>query len=453
MKRRDNARRLKAGFLYAAFIHIAALFLISGSVHAAQAPVAAITLDEAYRMAMAANENVKIAGEGVAQAEANLDKSLSKILPNVTAEGTYTRYSEQQKSASGFTIQPDDSTRADFKITQPLYSGGREWTARRQAKLNVERSREGFDSTRERIIRSTARAYFGVLKAQKDVEIKEAALKRADERNKVAAARFRVGEVTKAAVLRAEAESAGAAAELTKARSNLTDAGNFLKRVIGADGDISVTEPPGQAPLDSDARELVKRAYASRRDYRQSQLDEKIAVEGVTLARGSFMPSLRAEGLYSWRDQHPQTTFFQRDTLSASVVLTYPIFEGGLRKAELSEANSRLRESELRRIGLKRDIEIQVTESFNNIEAIRAALESYKKQLSFSEENYNMVFQQFKFGLATTVDVIDADTALISAQRSYVNSTYDLQLAILELKYNVGVLMDEAKGYPEGKPR
>lgn len=402
-----------------------------------------VTLDEAYRVALANNESVKIASEGVRQAESTLDKTTSRILPNLTAEGSYTKYSEQKTTSSGFVIQPDDASRVDVKLTQPLYTGGREWATRKQAKFNIQRSKEGLDLAKEDIIRSTARAYFGALKAEKDVEIKAAALKRAEERLKVADARFKVGEVTKSAVLRAEAEAAGAEAELIKSKSALKDAGNLLKTVLGVQEDIKTAEPLVEAVKVPEAGELVRLALEARSDYRQRALEEKAALEGIEYAKGNFKPQIRIEGLYSWREQNPQTTFFQEDSKSASVVLTYPLFEGGLRMAELKEARSKLRESEFKRLSLKRDIEYEVRNSYNNMVAIEALINSYRKQLAFAEEDYSMVFEQFKYGLATTVDVIDSDATLISAQRSLMNATYDYQLAAIEVRYAAGILFEE----------
>ena len=404
-----------------------------------------ITLEEAYRMAVATHEAVRIAREDLFQAEKNVDKALSVILPTITAEGDYTRYSEE-KRAGGFLIQPEDSTRFELKINQPLYSGGKEWSARRQAKMTVEEKKIGLEVSREKIILDTAKAYFGVLKAEKEVEIKEAALKRAKEIRDVASSRFRVGEVTKSVVLRAEAEVAGAEAELTKATRRLIDEKNVLKRLIGVQDDINLVEPPLKSPLDADVEGLVSRSLEVRRDYRQSIIFQEIASEGIRYAKGNFLPSLRVEGVYSWRDQDPQTTFFQEETVYGTLTITFPLFEGGLRRAELAEARSRLRETELRRLNLKRDIEVEVKEAFNNMETVNAVIESYKKQVSFAEENYNMVFKQFKYGLATNVDVIDADTTLISAQRELMNATYDLQIAMLELKKKVGILLDEVEG-------
>ena len=209
----------------------------------ADGPKRVVTLAEAYRLAIENHEYVRMAEEGVSQADANYDKALSQLLPKLNAEGSYTVYSKEVKSGT-FTIQPDDSSRIDVKLTQPLYSGGREWAARRQAALTLEKMRLGGKGAQEAVMRAVARAYFGALKAVKDVEIKKAALKRAYERRKVAEARLKAGELTKSAVLRAEAVVAGAEADLIKADGEHVNARNLLKRLVGISEDFDLVEPP-----------------------------------------------------------------------------------------------------------------------------------------------------------------------------------------------------------------
>ena len=131
-------------------------------------------------------------------------------------------------------------------------------------------------------------------------------------------------------------------------------------------------------------------------------------------AWGSFLPSLTLVGLYINREQEPSTTFLLNDSVAGSLVLSYPLFEGGLRRAELREAKSMRRGSELRRMSLRKDIELEVRAALHAVESLNAVTESFARQVAFSEENYEMVFKQFKYGLATNVDVIDADTTLVS---------------------------------------
>lgn len=407
----------------------------------ARAQDRAITIDEAYRLAIANHERVAIAGEDIRQAEADLRKAISRILPNLTAEGSYTRYSAE-KGTGTFITQPESSRNAELRLTQPLYSGGREWATQRQAKLQIKSSREGLEGTKEDVLRDASRAYYGALKAMKTVEIQRAALKRADERLDVAEARLKVGEVTRSAVLRAEAERAGAEADLIRANNSLENTIELLQRITGVQEKITVVEPAAQPPVALAAEALVDEALKERTDYSQRTLEERAADEGIKIARAGFKPSLRLEGLYSWRDQDPVTSFFQENSASATLRLTYPIFEGFLRRAELFEARSSLRQAELRRLGLKRDIEVQVREALNNVKAIEALTESFRRQLAFAEEDYRMVFEQFKFGVATTLDVIEAENTLVSAQSSLANAVYDLELAKIDLKYVTGALIE-----------
>lgn len=435
----------RAAVVLITFILLPALFAPRPAAAAAAGAAGAarmVSLPEAYSLALASHEDVLVAGELVVQARSNLGRATSGMLPTVVAEGTYTKYTQQIR-ASGFLIQPDDATRVDLKVTQPLYAGGRKWYGRRRAMIGLEGSRVDHAAVKERVLLATAEAYYSVLKAERNVEIQEAAERRAGERLKVAAARLEAGEVTKADLLRAEAEAAGAEAALITARSALIDATDILKRFIGVAGEVSLVEPPAGEDVSAGVEDLLGTAYERRRDYRRRRLDEREAAEGVAVARGSFFPTLDFVGTYTHRDQHPTTSFLLEDSSSGSVVFTYPLFEGGLRRSEFSEARSKLREAELRRLALKRDIEVEVRDAYNELTALRAVLRSLARQVAFAREDYKMVFEQFKFGVATTVDVIDSDANLIEAESSLASARYDIETAKLRLRTATGVLFDE----------
>lgn len=420
-----------------------AAFLALGFAHECRAEDRVVTLAEAYELALLTHEDVLVAEEGVQQARSNLGVATSGLLPTVTAEGTYTRYTEE-KQAGGFLVQPESESAVQVTLTQPLFAGWRKWNERKRAVVEAESSRVSLDNVREEIVLGTSDAYYGVLKARKDVEINEAALKRARERLRVAKARFRVGEVTKADVLRAEAEAAGAEADLTRSRGALTDAFNVLKRFIGADGEIDVAEPGLDTEVAGDLDSLLATAYSRRYDYRSTVLDEEAAAEGVDVARGYYLPTLDLVGSYTYRERDPSTSFFVKEVTSGSLVLTYPLFEGLLRRNQVAEARSLEREAELRRLALRKDIEVEVRSAHNNVTTLEAVLESLEKQVAFAEEDYKMVFEQFKVGVATTVDVIDSDANLVEAQSSLASARYDLELARLTLKRTVGLLLEEA---------
>lgn len=401
-----------------------------------------ITLTDASRLAIANYESVKLSEEDMRQAEDAIDKAISQMLPTVTVNGNYTKYSESTTSGN-FNIQPDSNSSFDVTLAQSLYSGGKEWSLWRQARKNTESSKHGLGAAKEEVALNVSNLYYNVLKAEKTVEIKEAALKRAGEQRRVAASRFQVGDVTKAVVLRAEADVAGAEADLANAKKDLRVARDKLARFLGIAEDFKVTDPHVQPIPDSGLDKLLSLSLEKRQDYIQSKISEDIADEAIDYAVGNFLPSLKLQGVYSWKDQSPKTTFFNAESIYGGITLTYPIFEGGLRKAELNEAKSKRRQAEFKRVRLRKDIEVDVREAFHNFEAYNSIIESFKRQVSFAEENYNMVFKQFTYGLATNVDVIDANTTLVSSQSNLANAEYDYQVAILQLKKRVGILLEE----------
>ncbi len=401
-------------------------------------------LFDAYRLALENHEVVMLARQTLESTKVDVEKAFASVLPRVTLDGNYTRYSEK-KYVGPFLLQPEDAVRFEARIEQSLYSGGREWSLIRQARKRVLGSREDLEATKELVAMETARAYYAALKGRRNVEIKEASLKRAKEQLRVAEARLRAGTATKTLVLRAEAEVSGIMAELAKARNELNNAKDLLRRLTGFKGPFDLYDPPAQKDAEMKLDELIEKALGNRRDYLRKKIEEDIAREGITYAKGNFMPTLRIEGVYSYRDQSPATSFLLNDTLYLGLSVSIPVFEGGLRRAELKQARSRLREAELARLNQRRNMELEIREAYNNMKALGPVIDSFKKQVSFASENYNMVFKQFQYGLADSMDVIDANTTLVEAELGLMNAIYDHELAVLELKKRAGLLLGEVE--------
>ncbi len=450
---RIPAGMTKGGLLQEPLISAIILMLFSqvlpiASYHipSASAEERTVSLQEAYDLALKSHEAVRMASEGLYQFEQTRMKAISSILPSLTAEGSYTKYSEGKiSSITPFNvIQPDTSLNYSLRLSLPLYRGGREWSALRQAGYMLEAGERSVEITKEDLVMTVSQAYYGVLKIQKEKEIKEADLKRAEERSRVASARFKVGELTKAAVLRADAEVAGIQAELSRVNKELHIAGDRLARLVGLPPGFGLTEPSRKVVPSGGVDDFVRVALEKRSEYLKAGAELETAREGIKYAKGGHMPTLRLDGVYSGRDQDPfSSAFFNKESIYASITLSVPLYEGGLRVAEVREAESKYREAGLKRLSLMKDIALEVRDASYNIEAIESAIEFYGKEVSFAEENYNTVFKQFTYGLATNADVIDANSTLVTAQKSLSNSTIDLQLAIIELKRKMGIVLEE----------
>ncbi len=181
-----------------------------------------------------------------------------------------------------------------------------------------------------------------------------------------------------------------------------------------------------------------------REDVERSRTQESISQDRVAFARGSFLPKLSLEGTYWYRGQDPESTFFIRDSWVVGARMEIPLYEGGLRKAELAQARSQSEQARLESARLKREIDIEVTRAFLTLQATTRELESREKQVKFAQKNYEMVSKQFTFGLVTNVDLLDANQTLIEAERDVITTIYDRHLSILSLQRSVGLFLPSA---------
>jgi outer membrane protein len=181
-----------------------------------------------------------------------------------------------------------------------------------------------------------------------------------------------------------------------------------------------------------------------------SHIREAIALNGIKFARGGFLPTLSLEGIYTRRDQDVENPFFfmKRDK-RATLTLALPLFEGGLRLAEFREAHSRARQAGLERTLLEDRIEVEVKKALRDLTAVESVLENFKDQVAFAQENFTLVEKQFAFGLATNIDLLDANSLLHDAQRQLSNTSYDRDLTVLRVQKAVGLFLEGIRALEE----
>jgi len=109
-------------------------------------------------------------------------------------------------------------------------------------------------------------------------------------------------------------------------------------------------------------------------------------------------------------------------------------------KAEVTEARSKQRQTELSVELLKRNIENEVQEAYINCQTVNAVLETAKRQFGYAKSNFDAVESLFSEGLVPSLSVIDAQQALFLAERELTAATTGQQLAILRLQKSLGVL-------------
>ncbi|MBM4140868.1 MAG: TolC family protein [Nitrospira sp.] len=417
------------------------LLAIILSTHSAYA--VEYSLEDLYRIALERSEQIKISEEDLYIAERGKDKATAALLPTVSAFSDYTKYNKKKLGSAGSLIQPESSTSWGVRLDQSLSLGGRELTAFKISKENIEKSKYDLYAVKENYLFNVSSAYYDVLKAKKTLEIARANRERLTKHRDAAATRLKVGEVTKTDLLRAQAELSGSQSEVVRAENGLKLARAVLARLVGLsrDYDIKASDFKKETLEEFALGSLVEKAITERAELKSFILQKSIAEEQVTFAKGAYWPTLSIQGVYARVDESPATAFLVKDDIFGVLSLTFPFFEGGLRKAEVRETEAKQRQAELAIEDLKKSIAIEVENAYLDFMTQKDVLKSLEDQLKFARENFTSISKQYEFGLAHSIDVIDSNTLLVTAERQFTDAHYNYQLSILKVEKATGTLL------------
>ncbi|MEN6319858.1 MAG: TolC family protein [Syntrophaceae bacterium] len=421
-------------------------FIITGTMISTNLCAEEYSLDDLYRIALERAEKIKISEEDLYIAERNKDKALSLLLPKLSAFSNYTQYTEEKYKATRTLIQPDNTTSWGLRADESLSLSGRELTALGISRENIIKSRYDLYATREAYLLNIALAFYDVLRVKKVLDITESNLERLTKYRDAALKRLKVGEVTKTVLLRAEGELSGARSDHVKAKNALELAKAVLARLAGIKGDFQLRENPFEDITVPDESSFLEMAFSGRADLKSLEIQKKIAGEQVQYTKGAYWPTLSVTGVYAKTDQSPETPSLVTESTYGLITLNFPFFEGGLRNAEVKEAKAKERQSALQYEDYKKSIGVEVQTAYLDLLTQKGILKFLEDQLVYARDNYNAVVKQFEFGLSQSLDVMDANTLLVTAERDLAAAVYNYQVAILRMKKATGTLLKTVIG-------
>jgi len=424
------------------YLYIAMTLFLAVSFSPVLAEEKVYSLQDAYQSVIGTNEILKIAEEGISQSEFRVDQAKTYLYPRIVARSAYTKYNDTLPPGGGPVIfQPSGQFSAALVVTQPLYTGGRTFAALRTTEKMLDQSKKGLTVAQQDIMLKVTEAYYGVLKAQKSLEISRRSLDRLERHKKVtekeAAARMTKANVT--ALLRAKTLENQAQIGIVRAADGLQIAREKLSMLTKLPADAKFKEPD---PLPVPAENLEKlktAALAEREDYASAKLSQGIATENITIVRGAHYPQIYAEAGITYLSSDP-TTLLDATSYYGGLRLQIPLFEGGLMRAEVAEARSKLRQADLATTLLQRSIESEIYEAFTNLRTTASVLDTARIQLKYAKENFEAVEGMFAEGLVNSLSLIDAEQALSSSERELMIAAYDQQVNIQRLRKSIGIL-------------
>lgn len=409
-------------YLFSGVVSVASL----AAACAAQAETLNGALAKAYRNNSTLNSSragVRVADEGVAIA-----KSGFRPRVNGTVEWVYSSTDVgsplRNNRASAGTIA--------IQLDQTLFDGFQTRNNVRAAQSQVFAQRENLRNTTQNILFDGVSAYMDVLRNRRIAVFRAQNLEFLAEQLRAASVRLEVGEGTRTDVAQAEASLSGAQAQLNAARAEVASSEAVYRQVVGeAPRDLTPPRPFPKVPTKVDP--TVSTALQEHPAVRATQHLADAAAFNVKVAEGSLLPSLAARASVSRQDENISGGInagsTQADVASIGLVMNVPIYQGGRVAAQVRQAKERLGQGQID-IDVNRDqVRAAVGSSIAQYQASVASVRANADLVRAARLALDGVIEERRVGQRTTLDVLNAQNDLITAQINQVNADADSVVA------------------------
>jgi outer membrane protein len=428
--------------------------LVALTVLAGAAGAREMTLADCVSTALAANRTIAEAREGVAQARSGIAEARSGFLPNLTLSGSYNFMEKTQRvsfpTATGGTQEMELDFTRDYgmqvALSQPLYTGGRLTSSYRISKLGRDIAQADVTRLEADVTLSVVEAFYSYILARESVAVAEEAMKTAEEFLRVVEERYRAGEASKFEVMRAEVEASNLTPALISARQGVSLAELALKNLMGLDLD----EPAGftgefaSGVFQVDAAEAVRTGLARRSELAMLRSQVEIANQSLRLSKAGRLPTLAITTAY---DMTGNDLSLEEDkwetTYNGYLVLSLPLFDGLKTKSQIARSKSELRQAGIALATAEEGVDLEARSAVLALDAAVERLRSQEKNVEMAEEGLRIANDRYVQGVATNLEVMDAQLALTQARTNRLGALHDMNLATARLKRAMGTLLED----------
>lgn len=433
------------------------LLLASPAVWGAES---AVGLREALHLALERNHLVSGAAYEKEAAERGAAATRSRYLPRITVDESFAASNsptrtfmmklDQGRFAQG-DFQLDNlnspATHTDFRtmlsLEQPLFDFSIGY-GREMAEREAEEKGYLFERRREDAGYAVLAAYLGVQRARAVLDATEKEVVEAREHLRLAKTRSEGGTGLRSDELRARTFLSEAEERTITALNDLTLAKMRLALAVGGEAgeSLDIREEVKGEPLRMEEAELVREAIANRQDLKGAEKGVQRADAAVGLAASAWLPTVYAGG--SWQMNDRDVPFGRdNDAWNAGVTLRWELFDGMRRSSDQGRARASRDAAIQYREQFRKEVALQVRESLLRRGEAGKRLEVARHAFLAAEEGMRLVNKRFGEGLATMVELLDAQTALNRSRTGLVERETDLQLATARVYHAAGLFLKE----------
>ncbi len=331
-------------------------------------------------------------------------------------------------------------------LTQPLFMGGKIIAYNKITKYAEQLAQMQHATGMEDLILNTDKAYWQVVSLVNKKKLAESYLELLETLDSDIDKMIAEGVATKADGLSVKVKRNEAEVTLMKVENGLSLSKMVLCQICGLplDTEISLAdENMENLTLPNLYTESnVNTALANRHELKSLELASQIYRQKVNVVRSEFLPTLALTANYAVTNPSLVNGFENkfRGFWAAGVVLKVPVFHWGegIYKVRAAKAEANIARYQLEDV--KEKVELQVTQSSYKVNEATKQLHMAEQNMDKAEENLRFATLGFKEGVIPTSNVLEAQTAWLSAQSGKIDAQIDMKMSELYLLKSMGTL-------------
>ena len=400
---------------------------------ASGAPQEKLSLASCVDLVLAQSDQVKMAAENVAGAELRIAESKSLYWPTANVSANYLRNSffgsfKFPMNGQDVTIKFGlaNSYRAALAVSGVVFSWGRVAKTVELSRAGLALAQDGVDMARHMLGYQVVPVFYGTLFFREAIQVLEDNRKAFEKKLAIATERYNAGLASSFETSLLKVQLAALEAQKLDFENNIAKFRIAFNALAGR---------PEEAPFEPDARlelqaadfrrdDLLKEAMANRLEFRQVEHQVSLNQVSLGLARTANKPTVAAAFNYEFRNGFMPVVEEIHGNWTAALTVSYPAFDGFRAKAQVAQAESTLRQTELRRGDVERTVTIEIETALSDLRTTEKKLEIEKLKIQQAEDALRIAEERFQNGLLSATDLVDAQNAVESARLNALQLVY-----------------------------
>jgi len=324
-------------------------------------------------------------------------------------------------------------------ISQTLFNGQQTANRTRAAESQVSGSREALRVLEQSVLLSAATIYMDYLRDSAIVEVQRSNTRVLEQTLKQTRDRFNVGEVTRTDVAQSEAQLAAGRTQQLTAESNLNTTRSNFRRIIGNEPEQLAAGSPVDRFLPGTLISAIDLGLTQNPNVMAAMYGIDVNYLQVRINEGALLPTVTLQAAVQ-QSYEQSMTIYRSFGASAVAQLSVPVYQGGAEYSLIRQSKENLAQQRLNLEQVRDQTRASVVQAWGQLLAGRAQVSSAQAQVAASEIALNGVREEAKAGQRTTLDVLNAQQALVNARVALVTAQHDRVVASYAVLSAVGRL-------------